>query len=91
MPKIQSPQSFAAKFPSTDVNCVYPHQVACEYRAEYICWFDNGCMLTAAHGRRTFMVLTDIKVRTAKSQEKKYTLVDGDGMLLLIHPNGSKY
>jgi integrase len=44
-----------------------------------------------AHGRRTFMALTDIKVRSAKPQEKEYTLVDGDGMFLLIHPNGSKY
>ncbi|CUZ31213.1 Prophage CP4-57 integrase [Serratia marcescens] len=37
------------------------------------------------------MALTDAKVRSAKSQEKDYTLVDGDGMFLLIHPNGSKY
>ncbi|HBM3276833.1 tyrosine-type recombinase/integrase [Klebsiella oxytoca] len=37
------------------------------------------------------MALTDIKVRSAKPQEKEYTLIDGDGMFLLIHPNGSKY
>lgn len=37
------------------------------------------------------MALTDIKVRSAKPQEKEYTLVDGNGMFLLIHPNGSKY
>ncbi|CTQ05762.1 integrase [Klebsiella variicola] len=37
------------------------------------------------------MALTDIKVRSAKPQEKEYTLVNGDGMFLLIHPNGSKY
>lgn len=37
------------------------------------------------------MSLTDTKVRSAKPQEKEYTLVDGDGMFLLIHPNGSKY
>ncbi|HDU6043749.1 TPA: integrase arm-type DNA-binding domain-containing protein [Klebsiella pneumoniae subsp. pneumoniae] len=37
------------------------------------------------------MALTDTKVRSAKPQEKEYTLVDGDGMFLLIHPNGSKY
>ncbi|HIH9515111.1 TPA: tyrosine-type recombinase/integrase [Klebsiella variicola subsp. variicola] len=50
-------------------------------------------MLTSAHGhgRRTFRALTDIKVRSAKPQEKEYTLVNGDGMFLLIHPNGSKY
>ncbi|WP_423740033.1 Arm DNA-binding domain-containing protein, partial [Enterobacter kobei] len=41
---------------------------------------------------RTFLrALTDIKVRSAKPQEKEYTLVDGDGMFLLIHPNGSVY
>lgn len=37
------------------------------------------------------MALTDTKLRSAKPQEKEYTLVDGDGMFLLIHPNGSKY
>ncbi|WP_270292731.1 tyrosine-type recombinase/integrase [Enterobacter ludwigii] len=37
------------------------------------------------------MALTDTKVRSAKPHEKEYTLVDGDGMFLLIHPNGSKY
>ncbi len=30
-------------------------------------------------------------MRSAKPQEKEYTLVNGDGMFLLIHPNGSKY
>lgn len=33
------------------------------------------------------MALTDTKVRSAKPQEKEYTLVDGDGMFLLVHPN----
>jgi hypothetical protein len=56
-----------------------------------MCWFDNGCIITAAHGRRTFMALTDIKVHSAKPQEMEYTLADGYGMFLLIHPNGSKY
>lgn len=37
------------------------------------------------------MALTDIKVRTAKPEEKQYSLTDGGGMLLLVHPNGSKY
>ncbi|MBB9297692.1 integrase arm-type DNA-binding domain-containing protein [Escherichia coli] len=37
------------------------------------------------------MALTDTKVRSAKPQEKEYSLVDGDGMFLLLHPNGSKY
>lgn len=37
------------------------------------------------------MALTDTKVRSAKPEEKEYSLVDGDGMFLLVHPNGSKY
>ncbi|QGP82167.1 tyrosine-type recombinase/integrase [Leclercia adecarboxylata] len=37
------------------------------------------------------MALTDTKVRSAKPQAKEYSLVDGDGMFLLVHPNGSKY
>ncbi|WP_337237315.1 tyrosine-type recombinase/integrase [Proteus faecis] len=37
------------------------------------------------------MALSDVKVRTAKPQEKAYKLTDGDGMVLLVHPNGSKY
>ncbi|MGM3192088.1 tyrosine-type recombinase/integrase [Dickeya dadantii subsp. dieffenbachiae] len=37
------------------------------------------------------MALTDIKVRTAKPLDKQYKLTDGNGMHLLVHPNGSKY
>lgn len=37
------------------------------------------------------MALTDIKVRTAKPTDKQYKLTDGNGMHLLIHPNGSRY
>jgi hypothetical protein len=37
------------------------------------------------------MALTDTKVRSAKPEVKEYSLVDGDGMFLLVHPNGSKY
>ncbi|MEQ9904143.1 tyrosine-type recombinase/integrase [Pectobacterium aroidearum] len=37
------------------------------------------------------MALTDIKVRTAKPADKQYKITDGNGMHLLIHPNGSKY
>ena len=37
------------------------------------------------------MVLTDIKIRTAKPTDKQYKLTDGSGMHLLVHPNGSKY
>ncbi|PHI28980.1 tyrosine-type recombinase/integrase [Budvicia aquatica] len=37
------------------------------------------------------MALTDIKVRSAKPEDKAYKLTDGDGMFLLVHPNGSKY
>ena len=37
------------------------------------------------------MALTDVKVRTAKSQEKAYTLSDEKGLFLHITQNGSKY
>lgn len=37
------------------------------------------------------MALTDIKVRSAKPEEKPYKLTDGNGMFLLAHTNGSKY
>jgi len=37
------------------------------------------------------MSLTDVKVRTAKSQEKAYKLSDEKGLFLYIAQNGSKY
>uniref|UniRef100_C6E3Q0 Integrase family protein n=1 Tax=Geobacter sp. (strain M21) TaxID=443144 RepID=C6E3Q0_GEOSM len=36
------------------------------------------------------MPLTDVKVRTAKPGEKQVKLSDGDGMYLLVTPNGGK-
>ncbi len=37
------------------------------------------------------MALGDVKVRSAKPEAKAYKLTDGEGMVLLVHPNGSKY
>lgn len=37
------------------------------------------------------MALSDVKVRSAKPETKAYKLTDGDGLVLLVHPNGSKY
>ena len=37
------------------------------------------------------MNLTDLAVRNAKPREKPYKLTDGDGMFLLVQPNGSRY
>jgi integrase len=37
------------------------------------------------------MALSDAKVRNAKPQAKPYKIADGDGMFLLVTPNGSKY
>lgn len=37
------------------------------------------------------MPLTEIAVKTAKLRHTPYKLTDGDGMFLLVHPNGSKY
>jgi len=35
--------------------------------------------------------LTEYSIRKAQVLEKQYKIYDGDGMFLLIHPNGSKY
>jgi len=35
--------------------------------------------------------LTETSIRKAKVLEKQYKIYDGEGMFLLIHPNGSKY
>lgn len=37
------------------------------------------------------MALSDTQIRAAKSADKPYKLTDGEGMHLLVHPNGSKY
>jgi len=37
------------------------------------------------------MDLSDLKVRSAKPEAKAYKLTEGDGMMLLVHPNGFKY
>jgi len=35
--------------------------------------------------------LDDFKIKNAKASEKEFTLRDGNGLFLLVHPNGSKY
>lgn len=37
------------------------------------------------------MALNDTQIRAAKPADKQYKLTDGEGMYLLVHPNGSKY
>lgn len=37
------------------------------------------------------MPLTNVKVRTAKPQDKPYKLTDGGGLYLLVNTNGSRY
>lgn len=37
------------------------------------------------------MALTNNEIKNAKPREKAYKLSDGDGLFLLISPNGSKY
>ena len=36
-------------------------------------------------------VLDDLTIRAAKPSDKVYSLRDGNGLFLLVHPNGSKY
>jgi hypothetical protein len=38
----------------------------------------------------TNMALTDIKVRTLKSKNEPFKIGDGEGLFLLVQPNGSK-
>ena len=37
------------------------------------------------------MALSYVKVRAAQPEIKVYKLADGEGMVLLVHPNDSKY
>jgi len=37
------------------------------------------------------MALSYVKVRAAQPEIKVYKLADDEGMVLLVHPNGSKY
>jgi len=37
------------------------------------------------------MALTEQKIRNTKSSDKRYKLGDGEGLHLLVHPNGGKY
>jgi integrase len=37
------------------------------------------------------MSLTEIKIKSAKIKDKNYKLSDGEGLYLLVNPNGSKY
>lgn len=36
-------------------------------------------------------LLDDLKIKAARPRDKEYTLRDGRGLFLLIHPNGGKY
>jgi len=40
---------------------------------------------------RTVKPLTDSQIKKAKAQGKEYKLFDGDGLFLLIKPNGKKF
>ena len=37
------------------------------------------------------MPLTVPQIKNAKPREKQYKITDGEGLFLLVHPNGSKY
>ncbi len=57
-------------------------------------WVYPGSIMFVPH--RTFertliMALSYVKVRAAQPEIKVYKLADGEGMVLLVHPNGSKY
>ena len=37
------------------------------------------------------MALTELQIKQLKPKEKRYTVSDGRGLILEIHPNGAKY
>lgn len=37
------------------------------------------------------MALSDLIIKQAKPKDKRYTLSDGRGLILEVHPNGRKY
>ena len=37
------------------------------------------------------MALTDLQIKQLKPKEKRYTVSDGRGLILEVHPNGAKY
>ena len=39
----------------------------------------------------THNALSDTSIRNSKSRQKQYKIFDGQGLFVLIHPNGSKY
>ena len=41
--------------------------------------------------RKTKDALTNTRIRKAKIKDKQYKLFDGQGLIVLVHPNGSKY
>ena len=41
--------------------------------------------------KRKADLLDDLSIKAAKPKDKQFTLRDGNGLFLLVHPNGSKY
>ena len=39
----------------------------------------------------TYNALSDTTIRNSKSRPKQFKILDGQGLYVLIHPNGSKY
>mgnify|MGYP002627410250 CR=1 FL=1 len=37
------------------------------------------------------MALTELQIKQLKPKEKRYTVSDGRGLILEVHPNGAKY
>lgn len=52
----------------------------------YFCWYQH-----IPTPQIPTMPLTDIQVRNAKAGDTPYKLTDGDGIFLLVQPNGGKY
>ena len=51
----------------------------------------KGYSFIRSGGGRGSVALSDLIIKQAKSKDKRYTLSDGRGLILEVHPNGRKY
>lgn len=49
------------------------------------------CSNKSRCGKGVGIVLGADQIRKLKTKDKKYLLNDGNGLYLIVHPNGSKY
>lgn len=95
IPKIQWISYKFADFSQPDATDISVHQVGFVGISDGTSPFNEFLYQQPAYADtsiwRSAMPLTDVKVWSAKPEDKAYKLTDGEGMHLMVHPNGSKY